>query len=81
VRGSCYGTGREEPVALQGASSGRGRTGVAKLGFAWEAAHVRIFRGEGELSTALIELCTTPAVTNATLIVQVPCASTWLNPC
>ena len=46
------------------------RRGVAKLGYAWEAAHVRIFRGEWQLGTALVELVTSPAVTNSAVIVQ-----------
>jgi hypothetical protein len=46
------------------------RRGVAKLGYAWEAAHVRIFRGESQLGTALVELVTSPAVTNSAVIVQ-----------
>ena len=69
VRSSRYSEKREEPTALR-VSDGAERTGVAKLGFAWEAAHVRVFRGEDQLSTALIELCTTPAVTTTAIIVQ-----------
>ena len=62
-------SGREEPVALR-VDDNEVRRGVAKLGFAWEAAHVRTFRGESQLATALIELCTTPAVTTSSVIVQ-----------
>ena len=32
------------------------RRGVAKLGYAWEAAQVQIYRGEAELAKALYDL-------------------------
>ena len=60
---------RDEPEALRVEENER-RRGVAKLGFAWEAAHVRIFRGEPQLATALLELVTSPAVTTSSIIVQ-----------
>ena len=43
---------------------------MAKLGVAWEAAHVRLFRGEAQLATALLELSTTPAMTTTAILVQ-----------
>mmetsp|Transcript_20045 Transcript_20045/g.66325 ORF Transcript_20045/g.66325 Transcript_20045/m.66325 type:complete len:325 (-) Transcript_20045:1858-2832(-) len=71
VRAARYRRGkkRREPESLrvEGAES---RRGVAKLGFAWEAAHVRIFRGEQQLATALLDISTTPAVTGSAVIVQ-----------
>ena len=42
--------------------------GVAKLGYAWEATHVRIFAGEAELSRALVALCTQPGCEAPTVL-------------
>ena len=53
---------------------GEVRKGVVKLGFAWEAAHVRIFRGESQLAEAMQGLVATPGVEAAALIVQVSLA-------
>ena len=49
---------------------GEVRRGVVKLGFAWEAAHVRVFRGEAQLAEALTGLVATPGVESTALIVQ-----------
>ena len=69
VRACRYKKKGEEPIALR-VGDNEARRGVAKLGFAWEAAHVRTFRGEAQLATALIELSTSPSVTNASVVVQ-----------
>ena len=50
VRASRYNTKRTEPLALA-VADGEERRGVAKLGFAWEAAHVRVFRGQVSRAT------------------------------
>lgn len=60
---------KPEPEALR-VHENEVRRGVAKLGFAWEAAHVRVYRGEAQLATALYELCGQPGVTSAHVIVQ-----------
>ena len=60
---------KPEPMALRVGES-QVRRGVAKLGFAWEAAHVRIFEGERQLAQALCELSTEAGVTSANVIVQ-----------
>eukprot|EP00908_Phaeocystis_cordata_P020278 Transcript_31949.p1 GENE.Transcript_31949~~Transcript_31949.p1 ORF type:complete len:393 (+),score=156.97 Transcript_31949:805-1983(+) len=60
---------KAEPEALR-VPEGESRKGVAKLGYAWEAAHVRVFRGESQLASALAELCAQPGVTAAHVIVQ-----------
>jgi hypothetical protein len=49
---------------------GEVRRGVVKLGFAWEAAHVRVFRGESQLAEAMSGLIATPGVEAASLTVQ-----------
>lgn len=49
---------------------GEVRKGVAKLGYAWEAAHVRCYRGEEQLAIALKEIGAQPADTGAHVIVQ-----------
>eukprot|EP01051_Picozoa_sp_SAG22_P004710 SAG22_NODE_260_length_13403_cov_57.915589_5_plen_110_part_00 len=46
------------------------RRGVAKLGYAWEAAQVQIFRGEAELAKALYDLTRQPGCENHGVIVQ-----------
>ena len=46
------------------------RKGVAKLGYAWEAAHVRCYRGQEQLTIALKEIGAQPADTGAHVIVQ-----------
>ena len=46
------------------------RLGVAKLGHAWEAAHVRVFSGELELADALTSLCRAPGSEASSVIVQ-----------
>jgi len=60
---------RPEPEPLRIADD-EVRRGVAKLGYAWEAAHVRVYRGEAQLATALLELSAQPGVTSAHVIVQ-----------
>ena len=49
---------------------GEVRRGVVKLGFAWEAAHVRVFRGEAQLADAMQGLVATQGVESTSLIVQ-----------
>ena len=49
---------------------GETRRGVVKLGFAWEAAHVRVFRGELQLAEALQGLISTPGVESTAVLVQ-----------
>ena len=44
--------------------------GVAKLGFAWEAAHVIIWKGEAALEAALLRLAQQYNCTDAAVIVQ-----------
>ena len=61
---------KNEPDSLR-VTGVEARKGVAKLGYAWEAAHVRIFRGEAPLATALLELCSQPGGTSSHVIVQV----------
>lgn len=58
-----------EPECLR-PLGGEARRGVVKLGFAWEAAHVRVFRGESQLAEALQGLIATPGMEAASLIVQ-----------
>jgi len=76
VRSSRYQSHKKKPKALRAEpmalvhEGDEERRGVAKLGFAWEAAHVRTFRGESELGHALLDLCTSPAVTTSSVIVQ-----------
>ena len=52
IRETRYDGAANEPPCLKPAE-GEVRKGVVKLGFAWEAAHVRLFRGENQLALAL----------------------------
>ena len=70
IRSAKYNKKKPEPEALRLAES-EARRGVAKMGFAWEAAHVRVFRGEEQMATALYELAAQAGVTSAQVIVQV----------
>ena len=49
---------------------GEVRRGVVKLGYAWEAAHVRVFRGESQLAEAMQGLISTQGVESTSIIVQ-----------
>ena len=49
------------------------RRGVVKLGFAWEAAHVRLYRGERQLAVALHGLATEQGSENCAVFVQDYC--------
>ena len=51
-------------------ADGEQRKGVAKLGYAWEAAHVRCYRGEGQLAAALQDIGAQPSDTGSHVIVQ-----------
>ena len=64
-----YAEGGGEPDCLR-PLEGEVRRGVVKLGFAWEASHVRVFRGEAQLAEALEGLIATPGVEAPNLIVQ-----------
>ncbi len=68
-RSMRYESESAEPDCLR-PMEGETRKGVVKLGFAWEAAHVRIFRGEAQLAEALQGLVATPGVESTALIVQ-----------
>ena len=57
IRDVRYGGAANEPACIRPAE-GEVRKGVVKLGFAWEAAHVRLFRGEKQLALALHGLAT-----------------------
>ena len=68
-----------EPACLA-PLEGETRRGVVKLGFAWEAAHVRVFRGEQQLAEALQGLVATPGVESAAILVQVGCSRLPTSP-
>jgi len=68
-RSMRYESESAEPESLR-PMEGETRKGVVKLGFAWEAAHVRIFRGEAQLAEALQGLVATPGVEATAIIVQ-----------
>ena len=70
IRAARYNKKKPEPEALK-VNEPEVRRGVVKLGFAWEAAHVRIYTGEAHLASSLIELCNQPGVTSSHIIVQV----------
>ncbi len=65
----CVGTG---PCSLH-LGEGEVRRGVVKLGYAWEAAHVRMFRGEAQLAEALVGIVSTQGVEASSVIVQDYC--------
>ena len=72
VRSLRYDSDGSEPDCLR-PLEGEVRRGVVKLGFAWEAAHVRIFRGEAQLAEAMEGLVMTPGVEAPSIIVQDYC--------
>mmetsp|Transcript_21583 Transcript_21583/g.58050 ORF Transcript_21583/g.58050 Transcript_21583/m.58050 type:complete len:314 (-) Transcript_21583:491-1432(-) len=69
IRSLRYGGPEQEPAAIKPAE-GEVRKGVVKLGFAWEAAHVRLFRGERQLALALHGLATEQGSEAAAVYVQ-----------
>eukprot|EP00966_Prymnesium_polylepis_P245837 5686511-Prymnesium_polylepis.1 len=44
--------------------------GVVKLGYAWEATHVRFFEGQAALARAMSFLCTQEGCESTTMVVQ-----------
>ena len=62
---------KSEPAGMAPAVGGNEqRRGVAKLGYAWEAAHVVIWRGTAQLEAALLRLSQQYNCTDATVLVQ-----------
>ena len=69
IREMRYGEAGGEPECIRPMEN-EVRRGVVKLGFAWEAAHVRVFRGESQLAEAMRGLVATPGVLSSAVIVQ-----------
>lgn len=79
VRALRYGDGSEPSCMVLG--EGEVRRGVVKLGFAWEAAHVRMFRGEAQLAEALGGIVSTQGVETSAVLVQDYCRNDFEMRC
>ncbi|KAL1496077.1 hypothetical protein AB1Y20_014704 [Prymnesium parvum] len=69
IRSLRYGGADQEPACIK-PGEGEVRKGVVKLGYAWEAAHVRLFRGEKQLALALHGLATEQGSESCSVFVQ-----------
>jgi hypothetical protein len=68
--GAVVRAGSAEAGGTEAGGTEAGVRGVAKLGFAWEAAHVIIWKGEAALEAALLRLAQQYNCTDAAVIVQ-----------